>query len=567
MARKIVLSVIVVLIAFLPASMPVFAQTYSFSLDELQVDLYIETDGSAQLDYVFVFTNNTWADPLDFVDVGMPTENYSLSNISAQINGTTITHIAYSAYVDGIELGLGANSIQPGQTGTVTMTATGIKDMLYTADQDNYASVMFAPTWFGEEFVSGTTDVTVAFHLPPGIEAEEPFYFDPPKGWPQSEPMTGFDGEGRVLYVWHNPSGNAYTPYVFGASFPSAVVPNANIQTPTLSQRLGIDPEALTAFCCFSGVFLAIVGFIVLAVRADRKRRMQYLPPKIAIEGHGIKRGLTAVESAILLEKPLNTILTMILFSLVKKGAAKVVSEDPLKVEKTENIPDDLRTYEKEFLEAIVKEKKVSRDVALQAMFTKTIKSVQKKMKGFSLRETKKYYESIVDKAWDMVENAETPEVRSERYADTLEWTMLDRDFANRTERTFRSGPVYVPMWWGSFRPSYRGTGSSIGGAGGGRSSTPGSVTASAGMGGRVNLPTLPGSAFAASVVGGVQNTAGNIVSNLTSFTNGVTKKTNPVPKTTSSSGGWRSSGGGGSSCACACACAGCACACAGGGR
>jgi hypothetical protein len=559
MFRKIILSLLLLLVVLLPASMPVYAQTYSFSLDQLRVDLYLETDGSARLEYIFVFTNDSWADPLDFVDVGMPTKSYNLSNISASVNGNPINHIAYSEYVDGIELGLGADSIQPGQTGTVRMTASGIQNMLFTADQEGYASVMFAPTWFDQEFVSGMTDVTVSFHLPPGIQPDEPFYFEPPKGWPQQEPITGFDADGRVLYVWRNQSGNAYTPYVFGAAFPAAVVPNANIQTPTVTQRLGIDTEALAGFCCFGGFVLLFIGIIAASVRADKKRRMKYLPPKVAIEGHGIKRGLTAVESAILLEKPLNTVLTMILFSIVKKGAARVVTENPLKVEKTESIPEDLRTYEKEFLEAIIVDNKRSRDKALQVMFTRMITSVQKKMKGFSLKETKTYYRSIVDKAWEMVETAETPEVRSERYSDNLEWTMLDKDFEDRTERTFRTGPVYVPMWWGSFRPSYGGGSGSVRAGSG----TPGSVTASTGMGGRVNLPTLPGSAFAASVVGGVQNTAGGIVSNLTDFTSGITKTTNPVPK--SSSGSYRSGSSGG--CACACACAGCACACAGGGR
>jgi len=47
---------------------------------------------------------------------------------------------------------------------------------------------------------------------------------------------------------------------------------------------------------------------------------MQYLPPKISIEGKGIKRGLTAVEAGILLEEPLDKILTMILFGLIKKN-------------------------------------------------------------------------------------------------------------------------------------------------------------------------------------------------------------------------------------------------------
>ena len=59
---------------------------------------------------------------------------------------------------------------------------------------------------------------------------------------------------------------------------------------------------------------------------------MQYMPPKIAIEGHGIKRGLTAVEAAILMEQPLDKVMTMILFGVIKKNAAEVVTRDPLEI-------------------------------------------------------------------------------------------------------------------------------------------------------------------------------------------------------------------------------------------
>ena len=59
----------------------------------------------------------------------------------------------------------------------------------------------------------------------------------------------------------------------------------------------------------------------------------QYLPPKIQIEGHGIKRGLTAVEAGILMEQPLDKVMTMILFGVVKKNAATVVTRDPLKLQ------------------------------------------------------------------------------------------------------------------------------------------------------------------------------------------------------------------------------------------
>ncbi|MGD8605253.1 MAG: hypothetical protein PVF49_11850, partial [Anaerolineales bacterium] len=271
----------------------------------------------------------------------------------------------------------------------------------------------------------------------------------------------------------------------------------------------------------------------------------------------GIKRGLSAVEAAVLLETPLDRVLTMMLYSVIKKGAAQVASEEPLEIKRMEGKPpDNLRPYEVEFLKAMIDEPKGVRRKALQKLMIDLVKAVQKKMKGFSLKETTAYYRSIMKKAWQQVENAETPEVRSERFGEGLEWTMLDRDFDDRTRRVFRSGPVYVPTWWWYTRPPTAR-----------RASMP--TPSAPSSGGGLSLPKLPGSDFAASTVRSVQSAASNMVSNVVDFTNGVTSTTNPPPPPTRStysrsSGG---SGGSGCACACACACAGCACACAGGGR
>jgi hypothetical protein len=284
---------------------------------------------------------------------------------------------------------------------------------------------------------------------------------------------------------------------------------------------------------------------------------MKYLPPKIRIEGHGIKRGLTAVEAAILMEHPPDKVLTMILFSVIKKEAATVVSRDPLKLEVEDPLPEKLRNYEVKFLNSFQEKRAKDRRKVLQNMMISLIRSVSKKMKGFSHKETVAYYKKIMEKAWQQIEAANTPEVKSEKFDQHMGWTMLDKDFDQRTQDVFRTGPVYVPMWWGRYDPGFgRSTGGAL------KSMPKGGIPSTGGSGG-VSLPSLPGGAFAASVVGGMQNFAGDVVGNITDFTSGVTNKTNPVPK--SSSGSYRSSGG--SSCACACACAGCACACAGGGR
>ena len=46
-----------------------------------------------------------------------------------------------------------------------------------------------------------------------------------------------------------------------------------------------------------------------------------------------------------------------------------------------------------------------------------------------------------------------------------------------------------------------------------------------------MTLPTLPGAAFASTVVGGIERSADGVVSRLESFTGGVTQRTHPAPK------------------------------------
>ncbi|HEX9019437.1 MAG TPA: hypothetical protein VF806_09630, partial [Anaerolineaceae bacterium] len=270
--------------------------------------------------------------------------------------------------------------------------------------------------------------------------------------------------------------------------------------------------------------------------------------------------------AAILMEQPMDKILTMILFSVVKKGAATVTSRDPMKVQVSSPAPEGLLSYETDFLAAMAQTSLSDQRKGLRDMMTALVKSVSEKMRGFSRKDTVAYYKDIMTKAWQQVEQAQTPEMKMQNFDDAMDWTMLDRNFDDRTRQTFGTGPVIVPMWWGRFDPAI---GSRPAAA------TPSFSTPSMPSGpgnqapGGISMPSLPGGSFASSMVVGMQSFASGVVGNITSFTEGVTNKTNPVPvppPSTSSGGGWKG-GGGGHSCACACACAGCACACAGGGR
>ncbi len=544
MHRKSTAIWVMLLLALVLAAPVALAQDYRFNVRENQVHVYINGDGTINIVYDITFVNDPGAHPIDYVDIGFPNDSWDLDQVRASIDGIPLTDISDSPYVDnGVAIGLGGAAIPPGRSGTVHVEAT-LRDLIYQDSKDaEYASFEFSPTWFGSEYVHGTTRLEVNFHLPPGVTSEEPRYHDVPF-------TSATFQDDRVVYTWVKEDARGDQQYTFGVSFPKKYLAEGVVQkAPAFTFNF--------AACCNSPCwwfFLFGGGWAFLAFlgnRAQKRRKMQYLPPELAVEGTGVKRGLTAVEAAILLEAPLNKVMTMILFGLVKKGAIVVESEKPLRVTVVDPSPQDakLRYYERRFLKAVqpdgtLDEEKL-RDLAIDL-----IGDVNKKLTGFSRKETKAYYKDIAARAWQQVEAADTPEVLGERWGEGLEWTMLDEDWEKHTKQVFHDRPVVLPHWWWGYRP----WASHVGPAAASPRPTP--------SGGQktITLPTLPGAAFANTVVSGIENAANSVVSSIEKFTGQVTQTTNPLPKTSGS-------GHGGYSCACACACAGCACACAGGGR
>ncbi len=533
----------------------VAAQSYTFNLTQEIVNVYWNSDGTMALDYVFTFVNDPGGHVIDFVDVGMPNGNFDLGSATADVGGKSV-NLSSDFQGDGpngFSVDMGAYPIQPGQTGSVHVFVDQITQVLQkdSSEPATYASADFAPAYFTTAY--GSTNLTVIFHLPPGVQSQEPRYHSTQGGWPcADQPATAYDDQNRITYTWQCSTASGSTQYTFGASFPKQYVPADAIYTPPPFDISGLISglmSNLSSFCCFGFFILMFVGVPILGVINEKKRKLQYLPPKIQIEGHGIKRGLTAVESGILMEQPLDKIMTMILFGVVKKNAATVVTRDPLKLQLADPLPADLRDYETDFLQAFSEADLAVRRKKLQELTVKLVNSLSDKMKGFSRKETIVYYQSIMERAWQQIEAAGTPEVKSQMYDESLEWTMLDKNYDERTRRVF-TGPVFIPMWWGNYDPGYRSTST-------GSKSTVSTPSSS----GRSPV-SLPGSAFAASVVTGVQGFSSKVLGDLKSFTSGVTNRTNPAPVSKTGGG---SSGGGGHSCACACA--GCACACAGGGR
>jgi len=554
MFRRFLISLFIFILAFGITSSVLAQSSYLFSVDKELVDVSWNADGTESIEYTFNFTNQPGAHPIDFVDVGMPNSNFDMSTVTADVNGQSVNVSSsdYQGSGSGFSVVMGGQTIASGASGSVHVFVGKITGVLYPDSNDSkYASGDFAPTYFGSQYVSGSTDMTVTFHLPPGVKPEEPRWHDAPSGFP-SQPQTGIDSQNRVTYTWSNPSASASTQYTFGASFPASYVPADTIITAPAFDFAGLIAGLIAnlgTVLCFGFFAFMFLGLPIISAIQGSRRKLQYIPPKIGIEGHGIKRGLTAVEAAILMEQPLDKVMTITLFGVVKKGAAQVVTREPLKVQVTDPLPADLHDYESAFLGALKVDDPRARQTAMQNMMVALIKSVSEKMKGFSRNETIAYYKNIMEQAWAQVAAAQTPEVKSQAFDQNLEWTMLDKEYDDRTRRTF-TGPIFMPMWWGHYDPTYRTAPTTVPAA---------SFPTSSGRG----SSALPGASIAASMVTGVQTFSSKVIGDLNTFTSKVTGVTNPPPATSSYRGG-RSGGGG---CACACACAGCACACAGGGR
>ena len=59
----------------------------------MQMQVFVQPDGSAKIVYDITFDNSTSGDPIDIVDIGMPTNAYDLNTMSASIEGVDLTDI------------------------------------------------------------------------------------------------------------------------------------------------------------------------------------------------------------------------------------------------------------------------------------------------------------------------------------------------------------------------------------------------------------------------------------------------------------------------------------------
>lgn len=580
---------LIVVLLLCPVSAP--AQEYLFSVPQVVFDCFIQQDGSVILKYEMQFKNAANGHPIDIVDIGLPTDNYRIQDMSADMDGEPLKTIKPSSVVSpGVEVHLGRRTIAPDGEGTLSFVAR-IPDLVFSdTTRKDYASFQMTPTWFGSRYVEGSTNLTMRIHLPKGVNPEEALY--------QSVPFEGKEvEEGSVVVLWTK-NYSFTSEYKVGVSFPTRVMSHivvintwylikqwfrqniiflmmadfvlfffflifayrrltggtgSCLMVPLLG--VGFVVYFMTMITVTSHViaWLVLIGCIVVVEVVRKHKKMKYLPALVSVEGGGIKRGLTAPEAALLLELPPNKVVTMILFGLMKKGFVRQVRKDPVGFKLIAEPPADvvLNAYEKEMLVALTNRQANSpdkearlKDMDMTEILKNAARSVAAKMQGFNVEETREYYKQIIARAWKEAQAIGDVPDWQQKIDQKVDWMLLDNDFDSR----FRPyAPRYSPVWYGSrtSMPAAPSTGPASGSKGG------------------------PGiSDIAGSISGWMENTAGAVVTHLEGKSPGILNLSSlDKAMASSGSGGGGGHSGGGGGCACACAGCACACACAGGGR
>ena len=364
---------------------PVKAQSYSFEVDSMQSDVYIEKDGSITIEYVIDFTCDTWAHEIDVVDIGFPNEHYDLESVEASLDGNAIPSedIQRSEVIDiGVEIWLREHSIQPGESGQLYVKGNNPK-MIYEDSQNNtLASVKFSPTWFDSDFCDEYEYLEVNMHFPDGLTEE---YGNEVKYHDEKFDEYSEDENGNLVYTWKGEN-LPMKQYTYGVSFPKRYVDTyqAWSSNPEVLESVVIiltvisivaligggifflyrykksyskryyPPEPKTSpqdmaggicgvgFCggffllifwaIFGDIFsiilffvlciagFGVIGYFIYRTIGKRLKKLPYNKPQIKVDSAGVNTHLSVVEAAIIQNKPLDKVVFLIMFALIKRG-------------------------------------------------------------------------------------------------------------------------------------------------------------------------------------------------------------------------------------------------------
>ena len=519
MLRRVCLGLLLAL-AVVALAAPASSQPIKYRVAREYVTLVIEPDATCMLIYNVTIRVEEGVIGR-YVAIGMPNPDFEVVSAEEFDTGAVLE---YEEVRDGESrvVMFVSSPIGPGEERTFLLTVV-VRNLIFK-DEMNPGNVglQFIPSWFEDAPVD---DLRLAIVLPPGV-AEGEF-----RNTPDYDNLLEYDG--RLALYWERRDLGPGDKFVVGVSFPEKYL---EVSVPEPSGG-GIDALFVAGVILSLGVLLLGVSSVVI-----RARRPVYESPLLMIEALGPRKGLYAPEAAWLIESEkkrpdYSKVLTMILYSLVKKGALEIVSLDPLKVKVTGG-GRDLRYYERAFLQCVREDGTLDEDCLIKVIDVLD-KGVAEKMRGYNRWETIEYYKKIVERAWKEVEEAGTPELKLKKAQENTEWLMLDPDFPTRIVVIMGRPAPYTPSpsdpWIRTLPPSERGAPTDI-----------------------VKL--------ADKVASTLERAAHGIVTDVEKFADKVARTIEGRTASRPRGSAFRAVSCVCVSCACVCACVSCACACASGG-
>jgi len=212
-----------------------------------------------------------------------------------------------------------------------------------------------------------------------------------------------------------------------------------------------------------------LAGLIIWNEVGVRRKTKPYEAALATIEGGGIKRGLSPPEAAVVLGKPLNITLSLVLFEMLRKGFIHQRHNFPLTVEVEKSfrthgsglpvqergdkrrlaaqaIPATLLKFEEAFLEIFeANPGKPASDIDYGIAIQPLVRYVASRVGGFDLEETREYYRLIVDRAPKeaRTDGALTFE-RQKVFDRNFGWILLGEEHGSVLDQDDYS---YIPIW------------------------------------------------------------------------------------------------------------------------
>lgn len=433
---------LVLVTTFMLALPAVSRAAFIYSIPKQQDQLTINADGSVTLLRYFEFkVEQSSSDAGTEIWAGLPTSGTEVSSVVDQ-DGKAVKFDTRSSGGEYV-VTLTGFSIKPGTQKGFTITATIPSFIFRDSRNAGYATMQYTPGWWPAPVA--VQDIAVV--LPGKVE--------------KSEIKTGsrlWDGiaqteSGAYVVSWQFRDLKSNEKVSVNIGFPDKYVtlpvqetkptqPAVPPQDWTPARPTGFNPSSLM------GVFvLIVVGVIAFNAIASRNRE-EYTPPQVSMEGIGVNETLSPVEASILLRQPPEKTLTLMMFSLVKKGFLRVTSEDPLRVAVV--YERDLSEAERLFVEAVGRSSGEITGSKLAPCFKYLATSVNEKMRPYCRKETEEFYRGVIRRTWDEVTAAETPELRLSTMDENFLWLLQDEDRMKDAENQLpREGAGQaLPNWW-----------------------------------------------------------------------------------------------------------------------